>query len=256
MPTLRARRNVPTDLGIEEMSKNRCVTKRVGEHKRSRHGFFEMWRVARWGAAQPADKSRNDTTWNVERFDMSQTERAVHALATFVERARDAQAQSLDFPEEAIDAIAMFGDTFSEAAARRVITLLTEAADYARLSGFHTPDSDDSDAEALRIQLRIVELLGDVRVAPDAAVPWITKVLERHVVVPDDEADDEQRIINPQEDAEDRLVIAALNAIARYRAAAAPALDIVDTAREHREREARVLARDVGDAIRYWAEAS
>jgi hypothetical protein len=187
---------------------------------------------------------------------MSQTERAVYALATFVEQARDAKAQSLDFPEEVIDAIATFGDTFSETTAKRVIALLVEAADYARLSGFNTPGSNSADAESLRIQTRIVELLGDVRVAPDAAVPWITKVLERNVVVRDEAIDEDDRKPNLREDAEDRLVVAALNSIARYRAAAAPALDVVDSAREHREREARVLAGDVGDAIRYWAEAS
>ncbi len=186
---------------------------------------------------------------------MSQTERAVHALATFVDQAREAQAQKLHFPEEAIDAIATFGDTFSESAARRVITLLTEAADFARLSGFRTPNAESPESEALRIQTRIVELLGEVRVAPDAAVPWITRILERYVEVPEEDAEESTKA-DPRRDAEDRLVVAALNSIARYRAAAAPALEVVDIAREHREREARVLAKDVGDAIRYWADAS
>lgn len=188
---------------------------------------------------------------------MAQTERAVHKLATFVDKAREAQAQDLDFPEGAIDEIVDNADTYSESAARRVITLLTEAADYARLSGFKTPDSNDSGLEGLRLQLRIVELLETVRAAPEVAVPWLTKILERHVVVPEEvEKVDEKKPADLVAAAEDRLVVATLQSISRYRAAAAPALDIIDTAREHREREARVLAGDVGDAIRYWSSAS
>lgn len=186
---------------------------------------------------------------------MSQTERAVHSLATFVEKAREARAKNLDFPEDAIDAIAEETESFSESAARRVLELLTEAADYAHLAGFQTPDSDDGESEGLRIQHRIVGLLEEVRVAPDVAVPWLTRVLERYIDIPDE--DEEPSAVPPTdvEDAEDRLVVAALQAISRYRAAAAPALDVIDSARQHREREARVLAGDVGDAIRYWADA-
>lgn len=188
---------------------------------------------------------------------MSQTERAVYSLATFVERAREAQAQELDFPEGVIDALINDAEAFSETTARRVIILLTEAADYARLSGFKTPGSDDPEMEALRLQQRIVELLEDLRVAPEVAVPWLTKILERNVVAREEGDDqDESKVPDPLVAAEDRLVVATLQSISRYRAAAAPALEIIDAAREHREREARVLAGDVGDAIRYWADAS
>lgn len=194
---------------------------------------------------------------------MSETERAVHTLATFVDRARQAQAQALDFPESAIDAVLDDAESFSESAARRVLTLLTEAADYARLSGFRTPGSENPDLEGMRLQLRIVELLENVRVAPDVAVPWLTKILERHVVeregVREGEGEGSPRAAGKSTeltDAEDQLVVAALQSISRYRAAAAPALGVIDAAREHRDREARVLAGDVGDAIRYWSEAS
>lgn len=183
---------------------------------------------------------------------------AINVLETFASSASGTYPEAEAFPRDAAKTLgASREEQMPDGLRSKGVQALIDAARVITQHDIEVASSVDYAAQDLVGVVGAVEAIGELRARPDASVKYLVEVLQDNTYSDysaGSAGEKESRAFrraNELEDAQDELAYACVEAIAKYRNDAAPALDALKAVFEHRSVDVRSVAKDVHAAIIY-----
>lgn len=183
---------------------------------------------------------------------------AISTLEDYADEATGTYPVAEPYPREAAETLGKEREKpIPEGLATKAVNALVRSADVIAKHEFDVESSIDYAAKDLLSVVRAVEAIARLRASHEIAIPFMVELLEHHTYetyeagANADEGSKEFKRNTELEDAQDEVAEACIESIAKYRKDAAPAMDALEAAFEHRSPDVRSIAKDVHAAILY-----
>lgn len=183
---------------------------------------------------------------------------AINTLEAYADKATGTYPIADPFPRQAAKLLGEERERpIPESLATKAVNALVHSSKVIARHDFDVESSIDYAAKDLLSVVRAVEAIGQLRVSHQVAVPFLVELLEMHTYdtyeagTNADEGSKQFKRNNLIEDAQDEIAQACIESVAKYRKDAAPAMDALKAAFEHRSPDVRRVAKDVHAAVLY-----
>jgi len=183
---------------------------------------------------------------------------AINTLEKYADEATGTYPVAKPYPRSAAELLGKDREKpIPEGLAIKAVNALVHSSSVIARHDFDVESSIDYAAKDLLSVVRAVEAIGELRVSHEVAVPFMVELLEQHTYdtyeagANADEGSKQFKRNTELEDAQDEVAEACIESIAKYRKNAAPAMDALKAAFEHRSPDVRSIAKDVHAAILY-----